>query len=133
MDWLLPMLEVERQVGNRQSRKARGNLGFRDGILHQTMSRLPVTNQVFLGFWTVDIHQESQRSASQRRHMPHLRQCSHCKPRNLSGWDQGGDNMYHPAGRVCSPSPWSPELLRPGKGTKRRPNQVCAFVEYPRT
>ena len=31
--------------------------------------------------------------------------------------------------RVCSPSTWSPELLGPGKGTKRRPNRVCAFVE----
>ena len=36
-------------------------------------------------------------------------------------------------GRVCLPSTWSPELLRPGKGTKRRSNQVCDFVEYPRT
>ena len=35
-------------------------------------------------------------------------------------------------GRVCSPSTWSPELLGLGKGTKRRPNQVCAFVEHPR-
>ena len=33
-----------------------------------------------------------------------------------------------PATPACSP-----ELLRPGKGTKCRPNQVCAFVEYPRT
>ena len=29
-------------------------------------------------------------------------------------------------GRVRSPSTWSPELLGPGKGTKHRPNQVCA-------
>ena len=36
-------------------------------------------------------------------------------------------------GRVRSPSTWSPELLGPGKGTKHRPNQICAFVEYPRT
>ena len=77
MDWLLPMLEVERQVGNRQSRKARGNLGPRNGILHQTVNRLPVTNKVFLGSWMVDIYQEcsSQRSAPQRRHTAHLRWC----------------------------------------------------------
>ena len=25
------------------------------------------------------------------------------------------------------------ELLGPGKGTKHRSNQVCTFVEYPRT
>ena len=36
-------------------------------------------------------------------------------------------------GRLRLPSTWSLELLGPGKGTKRRPNQVCAFVEYPRT
>ena len=36
-------------------------------------------------------------------------------------------------GRPCSPSTWSPERLRPGKGTKRRPHRVCAFVEYRRT
>ena len=45
---LLPP-EAERQVGDSQSWKARGNLGPRDGILHQTVSRLPVANQVFLG------------------------------------------------------------------------------------
>ena len=55
MDWPIPLLEAERQVGNSRSRKARGNLGLRDGILHQTVSRLPVANQVFLGSWTVDI------------------------------------------------------------------------------
>ena len=36
-------------------------------------------------------------------------------------------------GRVCLPSTWSPELLGPEKGTKHRPNQICAFVEYLRT
>ena len=66
------------QAGNSQSWKARGNLCHRDGILHQTVSRLPVANQVFLGSWTVDIRQEgrSQRSAPQRRHTAQLRQRS---------------------------------------------------------
>ena len=52
----------------------RGNLGPRDSILYQTASRLPVANQDFLGFWTVDICQEgrSQRSAPQRRHTPEM-------------------------------------------------------------
>ena len=36
-------------------------------------------------------------------------------------------------GRLRSPSTWSPELLGPGKGTKRRPSPVCAFVESPGT
>ena len=49
MDWPLPLLEAERQAGGSQNWKARG-------IFHQTMRRLPVANQVFLGLWTVDIH-----------------------------------------------------------------------------
>ena len=75
MDCSLPQLRAERQVGDGQSQKARGNLGPRDGILHQTVSRLPVTDNVFLGSWMVDMRQEgrSQRSAPQRRHMAHLR------------------------------------------------------------
>ena len=70
-----PLPPPERQAGNSQSQKARGNLGPRDGILHQTVSRLPVANQVFLGSWMVDIQQEGlrQRSAPQRRHTAHLR------------------------------------------------------------
>ena len=41
--------------------------------------------------------------------------------------------MHRPHGTVCSPSTWLPEPLRPGKGTKRMPNPVYAFVEYLRT
>ena len=52
--------EAERQVGDSQSQKARGNLGPRASILHQTVSRLPVANQVFLGSWMVDICQEGR-------------------------------------------------------------------------
>ena len=83
-------------MGNSQSQKARGKLGPRDGILYQTASRLPVANQVFLGFWMVDIHQEgcSQRSAPQRRHTAHLRWSSRCTPRKPRDWDQGGDKMH---------------------------------------
>ena len=70
-----PPPEAERQAGDSRNRKARGNLGPRDGILYQTPSRLSVANQVFLGSWMVDICQEdhSQRSALQRRHMTDLR------------------------------------------------------------
>ena len=53
-----PPPEAERQVSDSQSWKVRGNLGHRDGILYQTVSWLPVANQVFLVSWTVDIHQE---------------------------------------------------------------------------
>ena len=71
MDRPIPPTKAERQAGDSQSWKARDNLGPRDGIIHQTVSRIPVANQVFLGSWTVDICQEgrSQRSAPQGRHM----------------------------------------------------------------
>ena len=92
------------EAGDSQSQKGRGKLGPRDGILCQTASRLSVANQVFLGSWTVDIHQKgsSQRSALQRRHVAHLRWHSLCKPRKPSGWDRGGDNMYFPTWGVCT-------------------------------
>ena len=41
--------------------------------------------------------------------------------------------MHGQPGRVRLPSTWSPELLGPRKGTKRRPNRVCALAEYLRT
>ena len=59
-----PPPEAERQASDSQSRKASGNLRPRDGILHQTVSRPPVANQVFLRFWTVDIRQEGHRLRS---------------------------------------------------------------------
>ena len=69
-----PTSEAERQAGDSQSWKVRGNFGPRDGILHQSGSRLPVANHVFLGYWTVDICQEgcNLRSAPERRHTAHL-------------------------------------------------------------
>ena len=121
------------------------------------MSRLPVANQVFLGLWAVDIPQEghSQRSAPQRRYMAHLRRCSRCAPRKLSGWDQGGDKSHCPTwgecthqapgrlscsdlGRAQNTGPtesvplWSiqepePERLRPGKCMQPRAH----FREFP--
>ena len=46
-----PPLEAERQACDSQSLKAIGcsNLGFRDSIFHQSVSRLPVANHIFLG------------------------------------------------------------------------------------
>ena len=137
-------------MGDSQSRKARGKLGLRDGVLQQTVSRLPIANQVFLGFWTVDIRQEgrSQRSSPERRPIVHLRRQSRCAPRKPSGWDGGGDKMPRPTWGVCAGQApghlscsdlgraqnagptesvplWStrepePEQLRPGKCTQPR-------------
>ena len=93
MDWPIPPLEAERQAGDSQSQEARGNLGPRDGILHQTVNRFLVINHVLLGSWMVDICQEdcSLRSAPRRRHTAHLRQCPCSAPRKLSGQDRGDD------------------------------------------
>ena len=43
-----------------------------------------------------------------------------------SSRDGGGDKSQ----QLPSPNTWSPELLGPGKGTKRRSNQVCASEDF---
>ena len=152
-----PLLEPGRQAGASLSWKARAKLGPRDGILYQTESRLPAANQVFLGSWMVDTRQEghSQRSAPHRRHMAHMRRCSHCAPGKPSNQDRGGDRMHCPTqvesahqasgrlscsdlGRAQNAGPtksvpvWStrepePERLRPGKCTQPR----ALFRQFP--
>ena len=91
-----PLPEAGRQAGTSQSWKERGKLGPRDSIPYQTVSRLSVTNQVFLGSWTVDIHQGgcSQRSAPQKRHTAHLRWHAYRIPRKWSSWDGEGHKMH---------------------------------------
>ena len=148
MDWPIPH---QRQGGRwGAARAGKGQSWPQRGILYQTASRLPVANQDFLGFWTVDIHQEgcSQRSAPQKRHTAHLKRAHPLPPRKLSCWDRGGDKTHpstwrdcthHAPGRLsCSdlgraqntgPTEsvplWStrepePERLRPGKCTHTR-------------
>ena len=58
-----------RQASSRQS-WIKGKLSLRDDIPYQTVSRLPVANQIFLGSWMFDICREgrNQRSALQRKH-----------------------------------------------------------------
>ena len=130
-----PLPTLQRQAGNSQSLKGRGKLGPRDGILYQTASRLPVANQFFLGSWTVDIHQEgrSQRSAPQKRHTVSLRRRTCCVSRKQSGWDRGGNKTHPLPGESALSKHLVLELLGPRKGTKCKPNRVCAFVEYLRT
>ena len=117
-----------------QPEPERGNRGPREAPFTKLQAGF-VANQDFLGFWMVDIRWEghSQRSAP-RRYTRHT-------------WE--GTPIVHPENRAAGmgeairctptwgwlrlPSTWSPELLGPGKGTKRRPNQVCTFVECPRT
>ena len=105
------------------------------GILHQTVSRLPVANHIFLGSWMVDTCQQgcSLRSAPQRIHTAHLRWCSCGAPRNQVAGMEEVIKIHGPPGTVCLPSTWSSELLEPRKGTKCMSNRICALAEYPRT
>ena len=107
-----------------------GNSGPREASSTKLQAGF-VANQDLLGFWMSNSRREgrSQKSAPQKRRTAHLRKCTSCTPRKASSRDGGGDKSQAP----CLPSTWSPELLGPRKGTKRRPNRVCAFVEYPST
>ena len=121
-----PHVEAERQAYDSQSQKARGccNLNPRDGIFHQTVRRLLAANHIILRSQMVDIHQEgcNLRSAFQRRHTAHLRQCFRGAPVNQAAGTGEVIKTYGPHGTVCSRSTWSPEPLRSGKGMKCMPN-----------
>ena len=95
--------------------------------LPPTVSRTPVANLVFLESWTVDICQEcpSLSSAPQRRHIAYLGLCSCGGSGKLSGGDLEGEWDVWPIWMVHSPSPWSPQLLTHGKGTKCTTCPVC--------
>ena len=66
-------------------------------------------------------------SAPQRRH---LRPCYCSIPGKWSRWHW---EVIRVRETVPSPNNYSPEMLAPGKGTKRMPRQVCTFAKYPRT
>ena len=95
MGWPIPR---RKQGGRLATARARaGRQGASETASSTKLSRLPVSNQVFLGSWMVNICQEGhrQRSALQRRHMEPLRWRSHCTPRKQSSWDEGSDKMHH--------------------------------------
>ena len=59
--------------------------------------------------------------------MAHLRWCSHGAPGNQGTRIREEIKMNGPPGTVRSPRTWSPELLGPGEGTKRR----ACFGQFP--
>ena len=122
MGWPIP---CQRQGGRLARARAR-RPGTNTAPEMPSSTKLRADSQVFLGSLTVDIRQEgcSQRSAPQRRHTAHLRWHPCCTPGKPSSRDQGGDKTHCAAGRVHSPSTWSPVLLRPGKSTKCRPKSL---------
>ena len=118
-----------------EPRKASGNLSPGDGVLHQTVSRPPVLTKSFSDpRWLTSARRVTAwDQPPQRRHTAHLRRRSCNAPRKSSSWDQGGDKIHCTPGIVCSPSTCCLSSSDQEKGTKRRPNRVCTFVEYPRT
>ena len=100
--WTGPSLDTDREAGRGATRARKGQSWPERGILYQTVSRLPVANQDFLGFWTVDIHREGhrQRSPPQKRHKAQLRWARLLPPRKLSPWDHGGDKMHSQPGEA---------------------------------
>ena len=138
-----------------------GNCGPREASSTKLQAGF-FANQDFLGFWTVDIHQEgrSQTSAPPKRHTAHLRSCVYYTPRKLRGWDREGDKMHPPTGGDCAhqtPGHLScldlgrvqnagptksvplrstlvpePERLRPGRCMQRRARLRQFLAEQPR-
>ena len=91
----------DRQAG--AARTGRGQLRPREASSTKLQASF-IANQDFLQFWTVDIRMEgcSQRSVPQKKHMAHLRRCTHCPPRKPSDWDRGGDKTQPPTGGDCA-------------------------------
>ena len=147
MDWHFLLLEAERQGGESQSRRVRGNLCTRESILHQTVSMLPFAYQVFQGSWTVDIHEgQSEISFPEEtravhpgnlgagigeviRHTTHLGECACQAPSCLSCSDLGRAQNRDQTESVplWSTRDSEPEWLRPGKCTKPR----AYFRQFP--
>ena len=68
--WTGPSPTRGREAGELQPELEKGNLSPRDGILYQTASRLPVANQVFLG-WLTSARRVAARDQLPRRDTRH--------------------------------------------------------------
>ena len=105
------------------------------GILHQTVSRLPAANHVFLGPWRLTSARRvtawDQLPRGDTQHTSDNALMAH--PGNQAAKTGEVIKTQGPLGTVHWTSAWSPELLKPGKGTKCMPNWVCALAGYWRT
>ena len=130
-----PFPTRDRKAGGGQPELERGNLGPREA----SSTKLQAGSQLLTKtYWDSGLLTYARRVAARdqllRRDTRHT--CdghARCHPGNQAAGTGEVIKRTPHLGRLCSPSTWSPELLGLGKGTKRRPNQVCAFVEYPRT
>ena len=118
-------------AGDRQARAARAGRGQsrpHRGIIYQTASKLrcqPRLLEILDGRHPLRGSQPEISSPEETNGTPEKVRRLYTQKTERQGW--GGDKSQRP----CSPSTWSPELLGPWKGTKRRPNRVCTFEEYP--
>ena len=108
-----------REAGRGEPELEKGNLSSREA----SSTKLQAGSQLLTKTsWDSRQLTSTQRVAARdqvpRRDTRH----SHCPPRKPRGWDRGGDKMHPYLVRLHSPSTRLPELLRPGKGTKRRLN-----------
>ena len=113
--------------GRRQWGGERGKLGPRDGTPTKLQTGFQSLTKDFLRFWVADICREgrSKRPAPQNRHKTH--------PTGGNwGWDRGGEKVHRTRGECARQAPGSLSCSAE-EGTKRRPNQVHAFVEYLKT
>ena len=58
MLWTGPSTAGDREAGEGKARARKRQSWPQRGILYVCASRLPVANQDFLGFWTLDIRRE---------------------------------------------------------------------------
>ena len=138
MDWPIP--HRRQGVGSASQSRKGANSAPERASPTKLRTGFQFLTKDFLRFWTVDIYQEgrSQRSAPEKTHMAHLRQCT----QETKWLGRGGDKMHHTkgecahqasghlscsdlgraqnAGPTKSAPLWStqepePEQLRPGK------------------
>ena len=129
-----PSPEAEREMYDSQSQKARGccHLGPRYCIFLPTLSRMPVSNHIFLGSWMLHICQEchSLRSASQRRHTAHLRLPSgHSRETKWLGLGRCITHIVH-LGQCTCQIPGHRNCLDLGRAKIEQSIGVCALAEY---
>ena len=125
----------DRDAGGGQPELERGKLGPREASSTKLQAGTQsLTKTAWDSVWLTSARRVTARDQLPRRHIWHTGD-GHTRAHPGNRAAVTGEVMRHTPhqGRQRSPITWSPELLRPGKGKKRRPNRVCPFVDYLRT
>ena len=125
-----------RQGGGRgQPELERGKLGPREA----SSTKLQAGTQLLIkppwdSGWLTSARRVAARDQLPRKDIWHTGDGrTRCHPGNRAAGTREVIRHIPHLGRQHSPTTCLPELLRPGKGTKRRPNRVCPFVDNLRT